>query len=190
MHACGKSGRVRLPPSGPTLSFRTVKQLRVLAFVLVFTTCSKGQGATQVTPPVDTTVATTSVSFPGGTVVAIIASRCASRLNGLMNVTTLGANAGMLFVYQENHDSLDVSFYMKNTPLPLSIAFIDASKQVINTADMAARDSVTMHHSSRPFRYALEVNLGWFAAHGAAAGTPVTFTLPAGTIMDPYPCVP
>jgi uncharacterized membrane protein (UPF0127 family) len=135
------------------------------------------------------TPATTAVAFPGETVTAAIASSCAARSDGLKNVTTLGANAGMLFVFAENHDSLDVGFYMKDTPLPLSIAFIDANKHVINIADMAP-ETLTLHFSSRPYRYALEVNQGWFASHGVATEATVTFALPAGTIIDPYPCAP
>ena len=161
-----------------------MKRLLSLAFVLAAAACSS-KSSTPVTP----TGATTSVVFPGGTITATIASTCAARTNGLMNVTTLGANSGMLFVYAESHDSTELGFYMKDTPLPLSIAFIDASKQVINVTDMAAQ-SLTLHFSSRAFRYALEVNQGWLAAHGVTAGTAVTFALPAGTITDPYPCVP
>ena len=160
-----------------------MKRLCALALVLGLAACTKDHGPTQVT------TATTAVAFPGGTVTATIASTCAARFDGLKNVTTLGASAGMLFVFEENHDSLDVGFYMKDTPLPLSIAFIDSNKQVINIADMAP-ETLTPHFSSRPYRYALEVNQGWFASHGVAARTTVTFALPAGTIIDPYPCVP
>jgi uncharacterized membrane protein (UPF0127 family) len=158
----------------------TVKRLLALAFVLAAVACSSS--------PTKPAGATTNVVFPGGTISSTIASSCAARTNGLMNVTALGANAGMLFVFAENHDSLDLVFYMKDTPIPLSIAFIDSNNQVINIDDMAA-ETLTQHKSKKPFRYALEVNLGWLAAHGVAAGTSATFALPAGTITDPSPCV-
>jgi uncharacterized membrane protein (UPF0127 family) len=73
---------------------------------------------------------------------------------------------------------------MLNTPLPLSVAFIDANRLVINIDDMAP-NTTTPHYSTRPYRYALEVNQGWFATHGVTAGTAVTFSLPAGTVIDP-----
>ena len=131
---------------------------------------------------------TTNVVFSGGTVTATVASTCSARSNGLKNVASLGANAGMLFVFAETHDSLDVAFYMQDTPIPLSIAFIDSNFQVVSVDDMAA-ETLTQHKSKKPFRYALEVNLGWLAAHSVAAGSTVAFTVPAGTITDPYPCV-
>jgi uncharacterized membrane protein (UPF0127 family) len=133
-----------------------------------------------VTPPPGTTI---SVSFPGGTVTAKIAATTAARDTGLMNVTSLAANAGMLFVFGIDHSAPD-GFWMLDTPLPLSVAFIDANKLVINIEDMAP-NTTTPHYSTRPYRYAIEANLGWFATHGVAAGTAVAFSLPAGTVIDP-----
>ena len=144
---------------------------------------------TQVTPPCDTSAATPApkaspsipVSFPCGSITANIASTVAARDTGLMNIAVLGANSGMLFVFA---GTTTTGFWMENTPTPLSIAFIDSTRQVINIDDMAPM-TLTPHYSLRPYRYALEVNQGWFTAHGIAAGTAVTFTLPAGTISDP-----
>lgn len=166
-----------------------MKRLFSFAFVLSLSACGSGHGPTQLTPPCDTSTATAapkpspsiSVSFPCGTVTANIAATIAARDSGLMNVNPLGANSGMLFVFA---DTTTTGFWMLNTPTALSIAFIDSSKQVINVEDMAP-ETLTPHYPLRAYRYALEVNLGWFTAHGIVAGTNVTFSLPAGTIIDP-----
>jgi uncharacterized membrane protein (UPF0127 family) len=159
-----------------------VKRPFSLAFVVALAACGTSHGPTQVTPPGDTT---TAVSFPGGTIMARIAATSAARVAGLMNVTTLGANSGMLFVFGTDHIPGDCAFWMKDTPIPLSIAFIDANMKVINVDEMAAEDSITFHEPARACRYALEANRGWMTSHGVGAGTAVSFSLPAGTIIDP-----
>jgi uncharacterized membrane protein (UPF0127 family) len=68
---------------------------------------------------------------------------------------------------------------MRNTQLPLSIAFIDANQRILNVEEMQAFDDKTIHQSRGPARYALELNQGWFAQYGVKAGDPVEFTLPA-----------
>ena len=158
-----------------------MKHFCALTIILGLAACSPGHGPTQVTPPGDTT---TAVSFPGGTIAARIAATFAARTAGLMNVTTLGANSGMLFVFGTNHAPANCAFWMSNTPLPLSIAFIDSTMKVINTDEMAA-ETTTYHEPVSACRYALEANQGWFTAHGVVAGSIVTFSLPAGTIIDP-----
>lgn len=159
-----------------------MKRLLALAFVLSLAACSKSPAAPIVNVPPDFGK-TTSVAFTGGTVTAKIAATAAARDTGLMYVTALAADAGMLFVFGVDHSAPD-GFWMLNTPLPLSVAFIDAGKVVINIDDMAP-NTTTPHYSTRPYRYALEVNQGWFATHGVTAGTAVTFSLPAGTVIDP-----
>jgi uncharacterized protein len=161
-----------------------VKLICALALTLVLCACHKDHAPTQIVVPPDTVATTVSVAFSGGTVTAKIAASAAARDTGLMNVTSLAANAGMLFAFGQDHDSTTAAFWMKDTPTPLSIAFIDSNMRVINVADMAA-ESLTLHYSTQPFRYALEVNLGWFASHNVVAGSAVTFALPAGTIIDP-----
>ena len=155
------------------------------AFVCVFAACgSKDKTITQVTTPPDTLVTSTSVVFPGGTITAQIAGTAAQRTSGLMNVTTLAANAGMLFAFATDHAPADCAFWMQDTPLPLSIAFIDSNMHVISLDEMAA-ETTTIHEPPSACRYAVEANQGWFTSHGVAAGTVVAFTLPAGTIVDP-----
>ena len=152
-----------------------MKPLRVAALVLA--AACHGDGATG---PAGRPI---NVTFAGGTISARVAADSAARDTGLMNVTSLGADAGMLFVFGVDHSWPD-GFWMKDTPLPLSIAFIDVNMKVINIDDMAP-NTLTPHYASSPYRYALEVNQGWFTSHGVTAGTVVSFTLPAGTVTDP-----
>jgi hypothetical protein len=157
-----------------------MKRFALVAATIVAAACG-GKDITGVGTPVPTI----PVTFSGGTITAFIASTSAARTNGLMGTTSLGANSGMLFVFAASHAPSDCAFYMKDTPTPLSIAFIDSTMTVINLDDMAAEDSITLHKPARACQYAVEANLGWFASHGVAAGSTVTFALPAGTIVDP-----
>ena len=68
-------------------------------------------------------------------------------------------NHGMLFVFD---DKAQQCFWMRNTPLPLSIAFIDEDGTILQIDDMAPK-SEALHCSQRPVRYALEMEQGWFA---------------------------
>lgn len=86
---------------------------------------------------------------------------------GMMFRTAMGANEGMLFV---NADSSVRCFWMRNTLLPLTIAFVAGDGTIVNLADMEPRSEAT-HCSTKPVRYALEMRQGWFAKHGIQAGT-------------------
>ena len=89
-----------------------------------------------------------------------------TRRIGLMHRSSLPDNNGMLFIF----DIPDLQcFWMRNTPLPLSIAFIADDGTIINIADMAPQTD-DAHCSARPVRYALEMAQGWFATHGIQAG--------------------
>jgi uncharacterized membrane protein (UPF0127 family) len=97
---------------------------------------------------------------------AEVAADNATRARGLMFRTQLGPNEGMLFVFQEKAHQC---FWMRNTLIPLSIAFIEDDGSVVNIADMQPK-SDDSHCSARPIRYALEMDQGWFAKRGVAAG--------------------
>lgn len=98
---------------------------------------------------------------------AEVADRDASRTMGLMHRTALAPNGGMLFVFD---DDAVHCMWMKNTPLPLSVAFIDARGAIVNIADMQPHTEVS-HCAARPARFALEMAQGWFAERGIRAGT-------------------
>jgi uncharacterized membrane protein (UPF0127 family) len=87
-------------------------------------------------------------------------------MRGLMHRQSLPPNHGMLFVFDRAEKQC---FWMKNTPLPLTIAFIADDGQIVNFADMQPF-SETPHCSLRPVRFALEMEQGWFARRGVLAG--------------------
>jgi uncharacterized membrane protein (UPF0127 family) len=98
---------------------------------------------------------------------AEVAADYGSRMTGLMHRATMPSNAGMLFIFDESQQQC---MWMKNTLLPLSVAFIDEAGTIINVEDMAPQTEDS-HCAKRPARYALEMNRGWFAARGIKPGT-------------------
>jgi uncharacterized membrane protein (UPF0127 family) len=88
------------------------------------------------------------------------------RQKGLMYRRDLGSNDGMLFVFEEANPQC---FWMKNTPTPLTIAFLADDGSIVNLADMKPFDEAS-HCSARPVRFVLEMNQGWFAKRGLKAG--------------------
>ncbi len=97
---------------------------------------------------------------------AEVAATDQNRQIGLMNRKTMPAQRGMLFVF--NHENTHC-MWMRNTFLPLSVAFMDASGTIINIEDMQPQTEDN-HCARRPARYALEMNLGWFAQRGIKPG--------------------
>lgn len=98
------------------------------------------------------------------------------RSKGLMGVTDLQGYSGMVFVYAEDSDN---SFYMRNTPMPLSIAWIDAAGGVVSTTDMVPcqdRDGCPIYPSGGAYRMAIEVPKGRLADLGIVPGARVTLS--------------
>jgi len=94
------------------------------------------------------------------------------RNNGLMGRKHLGKDEGMLFIFEVE----DVhGFWMKNTLIPLSIAFIDKEGRIIKITDMKPL-SLKSHAPPRPVLYALEMNKGWFSANGIKVGHILRFS--------------
>jgi uncharacterized membrane protein (UPF0127 family) len=157
-----------------------------VAFVAIAGSCgADNPGNTPVDPdPSDTTsvVRTIPVTVGSKIVHAELATTFSERTTGLMGRTSLPDTAAMLFAFAGDQE---LSFWMKDTPLDLDIAFIDAAKKILNIEGMTANDQVTFHRSAGPARYALEVRRGWFASHGITVGTQLSFTFPAGTRIDP-----
>lgn len=100
---------------------------------------------------------------------AEVAATPAARTQGLMYRTRLDTDAGMLFVFPE---SGNYCMWMRNTRIPLSVAFLDARGAVINVAEMQAQ-SLEHHCAAGQARYALEMNAGWFARNGGQPGSQV-----------------
>ena len=97
---------------------------------------------------------------------AEVAADFASRAQGLMYRKRLAPNAGMLFIFDQPGEQC---MWMKNTLIPLSVAFIDDAGTIINIEDMAPQ-TLDSHCARRPARYALEMNGGWFAGRGIKPG--------------------
>ena len=98
---------------------------------------------------------------------AEVANTPVTRAQGLMRRKAMAQGAGMLFVFDE---SAGHCMWMKNTLIPLSVAFVDERGEIVNIEDMQPLDE-SAHCASRPARYALEMNQGWFKKRGISPGT-------------------
>jgi uncharacterized membrane protein (UPF0127 family) len=101
---------------------------------------------------------------------AEVASTEAQREQGLMFRKTMEANHGMAFLFGE---PAGVCMWMKNTLLPLSVAFLDADGRIINIEDMKA-ETTDSHCATQPATYALEMNLGWFKQKNIKPGMTIS----------------
>lgn len=93
-----------------------------------------------------------------------IADTAEERQVGLSGRDSLGRDEGMLFVLEQR-----LGFWMKDTRIPLSVAFIGACGEILELADMEPL-SLVIHNTNRPYEFGLEVNAGWFDAHGIEVG--------------------
>lgn len=100
------------------------------------------------------------------TVTAELATTAEDMARGLMGRVSLPSNGGMLFVFSKPQREC---MWMKNTPLALTVAFIGADGRVLNTARMAPM-SETIHCSTGPAAYALEMTQGWMESRGVGPG--------------------
>ncbi len=95
-----------------------------------------------------------------------VARTSEERSRGLMFREELAEDGGMLFVFPEDTEA---GFWMKDTLIPLSIAFIAADGTILGVQDMESL-SEELHRPPGRYRYALEVNQGWFREHGLGQG--------------------
>ncbi len=109
---------------------------------------------------------TLTLTINGVKIIAEVASTPDDRATGLMNRFSLQPDRGMLFVFEKPEP---LAFWMKNTFIPLSIAFIDADGRILNIEHMAPQTETT-HWSVGPGLFALEARRGWFAERGIKAG--------------------
>jgi hypothetical protein len=112
-----------------------------------------------------------TVSFEGtGAVLHVdVASTSEAMRQGLMGVEELPTNQGMAFAFQE---PVEAPFWMKNTLIPLSIAFVDADGRVITIRDMepCTSDPCPTYAASGPYVLAIEANVGWFERNDIGVG--------------------
>lgn len=97
---------------------------------------------------------------------AEVAANDPDRQLGLMNRKAMAVQHGMLFVFPQDNTHC---MWMRNTLLPLSVAFLDDDGKIINIEDMKPQTEDN-HCARRPARYALEMNLGWFTQRGIKPG--------------------
>jgi uncharacterized protein len=101
-----------------------------------------------------------------------VANTEAEREQGLMGRTSLARNAGEVFVFD---GPVQTPFWMKDTQIPLSIAFWDASGRIVDVKEMApcTSDPCPIYRPRAPYTHALEMNAGWFDQHGVRIGDQV-----------------
>ena len=144
-----------------TFSLDFAARLRVLALALGILTAALA-GA-------DTRLPTTSLRIGTHALKVEVVRTDEQRSRGLMFREKLGRDDGMLFVFDEPAYH---SMWMKNTLIPLSVAFVDAHGVILNILDMEPQ-TLDSHMSAGPSIYAIETNKGWFAAKKIKAGDKV-----------------
>lgn len=131
-----------------------------------------------ISPDPETGVGDISEALVTGQIFQLEVARTSSeRARGLMNRTSLPEDAAMLFVYEREQY---LSFWMKNTLIPLDILFLDASGVVVDVQTMQPQigvsdDALKIYRSAQPARYALEMNAGLADASGIMPGAQVLF---------------
>jgi uncharacterized membrane protein (UPF0127 family) len=140
-----------------------IKSLAVTAALLSFALTSPAQTGPQKLPATRLTAGFHLIN-------AEVASTPEQRATGLMNRPTMPANDGMLFVFERAGQQC---FWMKNTLLPLSIAFLDDDGTIVNIEDMKPQ-TLDSHCSAKPVRFALEMNQGWFGKRAIKPGAKIT----------------
>ena len=113
-------------------------------------------------PVIDLTIKTSKLK-------AEVAADNNTRSIGLMNRFSLATDHGMIFVFAQSEP---LAFWMRNTFVPLSIAYIDSKGVIVNIVDMKPQDEST-HPSAGPAMFALEMKQGWFKERGIVAGDKV-----------------
>jgi len=106
-----------------------------------------------------------------------VADDAQERAKGLMSRETLPEDQGMLFVFESEGEH---AFWMKDTLIPLSIAFIEGEGKIIDIQDMEPREE-TIHKADEPYLYTVEANQGWFARKGIEPRSQVRLARTAAT---------
>ncbi len=155
--------------------------LAVLALGALLVAATSALAQSEVPPGLETPAATEpqASQLPVSTIVNSLGERIpvqveiadtdAERQTGLSGRPTLAEDAGMLFVFDQEQP---LSFWMKDTLIPLSIAYISTEGRIVDIQDMQPLDE-TPHPSAEPAQYALEVNQGFFEEHGVQVGDTV-----------------
>ncbi len=144
-----------------------------LTLCVAFFTSNLAFGATVTELP------TTALTIGTHKLIAEVANTPDQRAVGLMHRFSLKPDHGMLFVFERPEP---LGFWMKNTYVALSIAFIDESGRILNIEDMKPQTEIS--HSSRgPAKFALEMRKGWFAERNIEPGAEVARVAEGGKVM-------
>ena len=133
----------------------------VVVWLLLLSMAALSQETAQVTLP------SVTLSVAGKPVRAEVADDVQERSMGLMFRERLAPNAGMLFVMPKPERA---SFWMKNTTLPLSIAYINPAGVIVEIHDLQPLDEIPVPSAFPNIAYALEMEQGWFSENGILAG--------------------
>lgn len=106
------------------------------------------------------------LTIDGNKLLVEVANTESTRMSGLMFRSEMGSDNGMLFVFSDDKSR---AFWMKNTLIPLSIAFMNEKGVIENTLEMPPQTEQTFM-SAGPAKYALEMNAGWYTKHGIKPG--------------------
>ena len=118
----------------------------------------------------EVTFRTTRIKVAGHELKVEVADTDPQREQGLMYRKQLGRNDGMLFIFDEPAYH---AMWMKNTLIPLSVAFVDRNGEILNILDMEPQ-TLDTHMAAGPATYAIETNKGWFASNKVKPGDKVT----------------
>jgi uncharacterized membrane protein (UPF0127 family) len=146
-----------------------MRSLLVLATTLLLSACAAGDAPTPSsagTRPHEVVVRTAAGER---SLTVRVADSTEERRQGLMGVRDLPANDGMAFVYD---GPVSETFWMKDTPIPLAIAFVGEDGHILAVREMApcAAEPCATYASPEPYTWAVEANSGWFSANGVAVG--------------------
>ena len=123
------------------------------------------------------------ITINGHTLTTEVAANLNSHMCGLAFRHVLPAGKGMLFAYAQDQI---IGFWMKNTSIPLSIAFLNVNGEILEIHNMDPNHPTHRYISRLPARYALEVNQGWFDKNGVVLGDRAEFDLHSGTEVFRY----
>lgn len=141
-----------------------IKPHRLIAAIAL---CFVGLATAQDAPQ---RLSTTRLTAGFHVITAEVARTSEQRAIGLMHRPTMPPNEGMLFVFEEPGQQC---FWMKNTLLPLSIAFLADDGSIVNIDEMQPQ-TLDSHCSKKPVRFVLEMNKGWFDKRAIKAGAKIT----------------
>ena len=187
----GDDAAVSSPLPGPTLLGRfstSVYARQMIAILLAFTAflgfiaCDGTAGSPTPIPEPTPVLPTRTITITGGsteTLIVELATTPQERQFGLMERQSMAENRGMLFLFPEIQGE-GRGFWMKNTYIPLTIAYLDSAGKVLALMDGTPLDE-TLLRPGVPYTAVLEVNQGWFQRHSLGVGSVVALPADAPT---------